>query len=206
MSEPSEPTGVATNIIDTWKAKQPSVIMLLPDTFFPAIGHVVASWGHFETLFEDFLIALLKGNSRDAGHWHARPFRKRRQLFIEEARIAFEGFPLIVEYFEAIMRDSVAIYLKRNLVAHGRLSAQISPLKSETKLICVGNYKGQEVKETFNWDELDNLHYEIVHLSGRLQLAHQDASLPSPDRSKLQAFLASNHPTYPNSQRPPPQP
>ena len=206
MSESSPPTGIATNIIDTWKAKYPSVIMLLPVAFFPAIGHIVTSWGFFETLFENFLMALLKANGTTNKDWRSLPFRKRRKLFADEARKAFDGFPAITRYLESILDDSVPIQQKRNLVAHGRLSAQISPIESDVKLICIGFRKGQEVRGDFNREDLDDLHYAIVHMAGRLHCAPDAPEFSSSDKSKLLDFLTSNHPTYPNPCMPPPPP
>lgn len=206
MSDQPSTVGIATNIVDTWKLKHPSAMIMLPEAFFPAIGHVVTSWGFFESLFENFLAALVMANGTAKENWRSESFPKRRKLFAAEARRAFEGFPAIIGYLESILNDSIPIQQKRNLVTHGRLSAQISSVESQVKLICVGFHKGQERREDFNREELDDLHYEIVHLAGRLHCAPEAPLFSSSDKSKLLDFLKSYHPTFPNPVMPPPQP
>jgi hypothetical protein len=200
--------------IDSWKTKSPSLFMaVVPPEFFTTIGLVATSWGQFETLFDNFLAGLVKAHALD-DTWRKLKFRKRRKLFRDEMAKAFAAAPAIVSYIEPILDDTDSIYVRRNLVVHGHLSVEVSTETIDGKsggtirLLCVGRYRGREIRQSFMWGELDDLFYEIGHLNGRLHVLStaQVPSLSSSDRSLLQAFLSSNHPTYPIPTNLPPQP
>jgi hypothetical protein len=191
--------------IDSSKVKSPSLVMMaVPPEFFTTIGLVTTSWGQFETLFDSFLMALAKANALDDA-WRNLNFRKRRKLFRDEMAKVFATAPDIISYIEAILDDTISIYVRRNLVVHGHLTVEVSTktiagnATGTIRLLCVGRYRGREIQRSLTWDELDDLFYEIAHLNGRLNVIStaQVPSLSSSDRSLLQAFLSNNHPTYP---------
>ena len=100
------------------------------------------------------------------------------------------------------------LFPKRNLLAHGHLMTEITPAKlttsgkAEAKLIAIGRLNGREVQEKFTADELDDLYYELAHLLGKIVAVstghRRERGMSSQDISLLRAFLATNHPTFPN--------
>jgi hypothetical protein len=210
------PLSIAFNIIDRWKLKQPSCLPLLPPEFFPAIGKVATAWGMFETLFDNLLIALMKGGGSTDEKWRGLSFRKRRNLCRKKMHEVLSQCPKAIADVDAALTGSESLYPKRNLIVHGRMSTCFkTSVKdgeriTEISLECAGRYSGNEVREVFTADELDDLYYEIAHLCGLINsVSTASLGLPqaSPEIQTLRDFLSNNHPTYPNPTRlaPPPQ-
>jgi len=206
-----EPHSVAFSIIDTWKLKAPCMLPTLPPEFHTLIGRVATTWGVFEAMFENFLIALIKSRGVTNDNWRGLTFRKKRKLFNDEVDREFKTNPTIIAYITEMLDMIEPLYIKRNLAVHGRMQVRLenSLAGGKTVLICAGRYKGNDIQQEFTPDQLDDLYYDVGHLLGFLNVisvAGPDRTFSSNDISRLQDFLANNHPTYPNPAMLPPQP
>lgn len=192
MSDPVQPNAIPLTIIDTYKIKQPFLIPLLPEVFQPLIGRILISWSVFEVMFDDFL-GVLKDANNTTLTVSGSSFRKRKQRFRQEMLVAFAEMPDVIRYCNNILEDSESPYMKRNLVAHGRLETSFrtiddnGSLRSEIRLHCRGQYRGKEIIREFSSDELDDVFYELGHLSGRLNAIKSSAKFP--DISSLDKSL-----------------
>jgi hypothetical protein len=198
----AKPFEIPTIILDTWKLRNPSVVLLIPAIFPAEIGKITFAWSYFETAFEGALEALAAANGVSDDKWRGFNFRRRRTLFRELLNSTFGDCVEVVRFGESIARDSEPLYLKRNLVVHGKLQVDFinDGGVQSVKLACTGRQNRRTVREAYTADELDDLFYEIAHLMGRLnQLLTADIGLPAtaPEALKLQAFLQANHPIGP---------
>jgi hypothetical protein len=209
---PVPPFQISSIIIDRWKLRNPSALLLIPAEFPAEIGKVTFAWSFFETAFEGGLEAFTAAHAIPEDKWRGWSFRRRRTLFRELLGKTFGDCPNVLAYGEEIATASEPLYLKRNLVVHGRLQFEFvsGPDGQLVKLACSGRQNRRLVRESFTKDELDDLFYEIAHLMGRLNcLLTGDIGLPptSPETPKLRAFLETNHPLGPlqRMHAPPPQ-
>jgi hypothetical protein len=184
---------------------------MLPADFVPAIGKLAVAWGFFEDAFDRFLEMLATAEGVHEDKWRGLSFRRRRKLFSKLIACALGDCPSAIQLGAEIVRDSEPAYQNRNIVVHGRLSTGFtnhdgSPIVS---LVCVGRANRKEVQSDFTADQLDDMFYDIAHLSGRLHLL-ETGNLPlppsSPEIPRLLAFLSTNRqpdPKLPMPQTPP---
>lgn len=183
---------------------------MIPAVFPAEIGKITFAWSFFETAFEGALEALGAANSVPEDKWRGWSFRRRRTMFWELLNKSFADCPTVLTCGETIATHGARLYLKRNLIVHGKLEMELINEGGVqlVKLRCTGRQNRRPVTESFTADQLDNLFYEIAHLMGHLNcLLTGDVGLPtSPERQKLEAFLKTNHPfgPIPRMHAPPP--
>jgi hypothetical protein len=204
MSDAPEPFNTTSIIIDRYKLRNPSHVPMLPAVFMAPVGKVAVAWGFFEAAFDRLLAALAAAEGLPDDDWRGFSFRRRRKVFTKLMGHALNDCPSVIRLAAEIANDSQGAYSKRNLVVHGQLSIGFSVEGGAqvVRLVCVGRANRQEVRGDFTVDELDDLFYEIAHLSGRVHaLASAEVGQPpsSPETQKLRALLVGHplHPTLP---------
>jgi|SRR5450631_3926644 len=201
---PEEPKGVSFSIIDTWKLKLPSVYLALPPDFINNVGGIVIAWGMFEKAFEDLLASMLLQTGNANKGWQNFSFEQKRGMFLAELPLCFEQEPELIGRLTALVAETHALQIKRNVLVHGQLTVRLASGLAE--LIAQGVFKKQPIIETFTTETINDFYYDVLHLAGRMvEFARPDAAeyvppLPSQEISLLQAVLSKIRvlvPSYP---------
>lgn len=199
--------------IDMRRAKSPMSPLPVPDRFCAVIGRILATWGQFETHFDEFLTALLKANGTGVEAPTVR-FRDRIKRFRQEMRTALSALPGSQSVLNATLDDAVGTYDDRNLLAHGMYECEAHVFQSETDiepsatvtLIAKGHKKRQPIEGRYSYDDLNDLYYRVAHIAGRMRgccLPDQITELvPSEEKPPLRMFIDANFPNLHHSAEP----
>lgn len=181
------------------RVKLPSSPLIIPHRYASPIGRILATWGQFDSKFDEFHDALMKANGTDP---HTKPsqFERRRKHLLRLASDSFGKSSLLYQHLRRVAQMAKALAIPRNLIAHGHYSLRVqmkreppSPMIVTVKLHASGKNGPLEL----DYDELETLYREFAHLTGLIgQLVRPDSGLPLPssDILLLQDFLRSNLP------------
>jgi hypothetical protein len=194
---------------------------ILPE-FFPFLAQIALLWGEFERDFNDCIAALIKASNYNEEDWSRLSFTARNGLFRDLSRQVFAGRHVIIRYFQNIFKDAANVQAKRNVLLHGRIvlynkiefNKELGRQRMYTKIEANGLHGGKPRRMMFDLSAIENIFYDIAHLTGRVRSLLEadekadDVSLPLPDRSFLRDFFANNRPHPPTVARRqgPPQP
>lgn len=159
--------------------------------WLPYLGQIVFLWGMFEGKWNAFLEAMFASTDiiPETG-WRKRKGKKRIHLFTEQVNKTFPKESAISIYMHELVRDSVLIQDKRNLLLHGVVSLMMGP---DPHMIVDGLLPdGHPDRHEYREIDIKKLFYEISHLVGRFTpLFHPESKGPplsSQDKLLLQAF------------------
>lgn len=165
------------------KPVPPVSITSLPVNWANYVGHLAVIWGTFESNFDDLLDALIRANKTITTK--SNNFRGRRKLFMKEVRKAFDSSPTIRDYCIRLAEDAAAIYVPRNLLAHGRMHGGTE--NGLYVLTVEGEHARQPIVAKFGEAELVTIYWRAAGLLGRLNyLFDPDDSPNMPQPFSLQ--------------------
>jgi hypothetical protein len=122
--------------------------------------------------------------------------------------VFFEERTTVKDYLTRILDDSAHIHTIRNAILHGKIECKlITTSPPQVSLVTTFRQKGKDVTTTFTSDDLEAIGYDIMHLSGRLNLTFENPvpGLSSDDIRSLRDLM-SNHQTLPIPPKLPAQP
>jgi hypothetical protein len=164
-----------------------------PDAMFH-IGMLAIAWGEYEQYFDRTLCGLTMVFSTDAPGWRMRNYKRRRELFREICKNHLEAqHPNLTSYYLKILDDSPTLHAVRNLILHGRCAVQARATGAGTQpdidlLFDSGDNDGEQ-KGRFKIRDIENVCYEILHLSGRLKTISRE-EVQAPTLSSQDKLLA----------------
>ena len=187
--------------IDMRRIKKPSAPFSAPIEFLIPAGRLVLSWSSVERSMDRLIARMLIITGQSEPGWQRRNFRKRKKLFRDLVKIAFHQNSFLEPYALETMNDAATLYWKRNVIVHGKIIMEMAGATREVRLIATGTHNGKTVSIRVLSDELEQLFYEIAHVSGRLiQLLSESPRIPgasSQDIQFLREFLRNSRPTPP---------
>ena len=169
-----------------------------PPEFYHLIGIIGLAWGMYEVLFDRLLSALLNalGDVSQPG-WQFVQYKKRRKLCPKKIVSFFAERTAVQHYLTSVLDESVHIHAERNAILHGKIDCKlITTSPPQVSLVTTLHQKGKDVTTTFTPDDLETIGYDIMHLSGRLNLTFENPvpGLSSDDIHSLRDLMSS-HPT-----------
>ena len=213
MSDPQEPRKqeaiLLTPVLNMGKLRLPANPPPFPPEFYHLIGIIGLTWGMYEVLFDRLLSALLSALG-DVGQpgWQFTQYKKRRELCRQKIAALFTERTAIKRYLTSVIDDSGFIQVKRNAILHGKIDCKlVTTSPPQVFLVTTLRQKGKDITMTFSPDDLETLGYDIMHLSGRLNLTFENP-VPGLSYDDIHSLrdLMSNHQTPPILPKLPAQP
>jgi hypothetical protein len=191
MTDPPIQTVLASPIFKTTKLIYPSAPPPFPPEFYPFVGIIALSWGIYESHFNRWLAAAIDATGDTSEpNWKFLDYRRRRKLARKLFIAHFTTIPGAQIYILKVLDDSAVIHNKRNAILHRKLAYRVyrtAPPKVD--LVAETRLNRRIVMMTFTADELETLGYELMHLSGRLNLTFQNR-VPGPSLDDMRALEA----------------
>lgn len=177
----------------------PFEVMPIPAEFLPFLGHIAISWGSFEANLGALIRALIKAdNTKPAPNLRRLNFDQRSALCIDLLEKNLSRCPTVTAFVRTILADANRISANRNVLLHGSVrmslgtSAEIGPL---VRIIAEGTQRGKPVTLTLDFDGVEDMFFEIGHLSARVRLlsaGNLERHCTSQEISELRDFLHAN--------------
>lgn len=170
-----------------------------PMSFFAGIGAILAQWGSFESLHNEFLFALARYNKSDLPI--PRTFTRRKDRLKDEMKKAFPLCSGLRGRMSKIRGEATQTYPDRNLLAHGQFSTRIQRKPGSTgiieenfsvTIIAKGEKDGVSIEKDFSMPDLKRLFYRIANAQWALDCLWDPSAtvegLPSFEISALRTF------------------
>lgn len=201
--------------IDQARAVKPFTYPPLPEEFHSYVGRIALTWGQFDRLLTEMIVALMGHNKtvlKDE-KWRFRfSFDQRCDLFQQEVIELFPNGHAASTYLTQIVDDGKALQLDRNLLVHGSINADArihnnngtTDFQIEHTLVALGFQKGAPIEKKFTLEDLKTIFYSLGHVAGRLnsfspRQDNRPPTLPGASEAELklvQDILRLHHPAY----------
>lgn len=183
-------------------AKELWVHMVAGSGYRTAIGEAIMQWAFFEPEFDTLLHqARLSNEAAQLSDIVPYPFKRRRKLLLDSARIAFAACPDFVHRVEHFCSDVAAAKKRRDHIAHCRWSGGEEDGKLGSYVWNGNRYIDIEIDA--EW--LNELAADISHLTARcMAMTHPNTfpgvngvGLTQPEKDFLRDFRSRNSPKLP---------
>jgi hypothetical protein len=207
-------------LIDEY-AITPYVLASTPERISLQCGKIALSWSDQEQMFDQFLAALLNATGGVGNvSWQRLNFKKRKELFRKRMKDVFRNDADVLSYLSTLLGDMADLHWRRNAIVHGKVRTHVTvngvapDLQVTVTMVIDTRHNGKDIHLELSDQDLEKLYCRSAHIAGRMKAVSEPLgfgsgpNLPFADRSALQAFLQTNHPSFANhsTQPPPPQP
>ncbi len=209
----AEPISDSIDIMsyDKDRAKRPFNAPPIPDVFCGWIGKLAITWSLIELQLDQLIEALLKASQATRpDRWERRDFKKRKALCRDLAKTFFAGASSVISHLCEILDAAADLHQRRNIILHGKLSVTLTAMQDPGRVWIEATLSARSRRYdktlVFNTSDVEDLFYEIGHVSGLLNqfmtVGDVPSSIASDDKSRLQDFLRDNLPSPPTMQKP----
>jgi hypothetical protein len=197
---------------DKERVKRPFNAPPIPDGLCGWIGKLAITWSLVELQLDQLIKALLEASHTSAPDgWERRDFKKRKELCRDLAKTFFAGASSVISHLCTILDTAANLHWRRNIILHGTLSVTLTAMQDPGRVWIEATLSAHSRRYSgttlvFNTSDVEDLFYEIGHVSGLLNqfmtVGDAPSSIASDDISRLQDFLRDNLPIPPTMQKP----